>query len=100
MLHCLIMQRAYPGRHLVFPAVLRRNLLRRVFFRAAFSLAVIFSVSFSSSALSPQDRAAEYKAKYEKETDPIRKARALGNYGDWQVDEFVRQANANEYDAA
>jgi hypothetical protein len=51
-------------------------------------------------AQQPQDRMQEYKDKYEKETDPVRKAKALGNYGDAQIQHFVREAAAENFDAA
>jgi len=51
-------------------------------------------------ALQPQDRMQDYKDKYEKENDPVRKAKALGNYGEAQMQHFVREANAENFDAA
>ena len=48
----------------------------------------------------PPDRLQEYKEKYEKENDPVRKAKALGNYGDAQIQHFVREANAENFEAA
>lgn len=47
-----------------------------------------------------QDRMQDYKDKYEKENDPVRKAKALGNYGDAQIQHFVREASAENFDAA
>jgi len=47
-----------------------------------------------------QDRMQDYKDKYEKENDPVRKAKALGNYGDLQVQHFVREAAAENFDVA
>jgi hypothetical protein len=47
-----------------------------------------------------QDRLAEFKDKYDHESDPVRKAKVLAKLGDLQVTEFVRQANANNVDAA
>jgi hypothetical protein len=47
-----------------------------------------------------QDRMQEYKDKYEKENDPIRKAKALGNYGDAQIQHFVREASAENFEPA
>jgi hypothetical protein len=47
-----------------------------------------------------QDRLAESKEKYDRESDPVRKAKLLAKLGDLQVTEFVRQANANNEDAA
>jgi hypothetical protein len=47
-----------------------------------------------------QDRMQDYKDKYEKETDPVRKAKALGNYGDAQIQHFVHEASAENLDAA
>jgi hypothetical protein len=81
------------------PAMLQHGRLGRFLFPVLMASAVLFSLASVSPAQMP-DRVAAYKEKYERETDPVRKARALGNYGDWQVGEFVRQANANEFDAA
>jgi hypothetical protein len=47
-----------------------------------------------------QDRMQDYKDKYEKENDPVRKAKALGNYGDAQIQHFVREASAENFDTA
>jgi hypothetical protein len=47
-----------------------------------------------------QDRMQDYKDKYEKENDPVRKAKALGNYGDAQIQHFVREANAENFETA
>jgi hypothetical protein len=47
-----------------------------------------------------QDRMQDYKDKYERENDPVRKAKALGNYGDAQVQRFVREAGAENFEAA
>ena len=79
---------------------LRLGRLQKVLSRVVAASFILASLAAAGSASSQQDRAAEYKEKYEHETDPVRKARALGNYGDWQVSEFVRQANANEFQAA
>jgi hypothetical protein len=51
-------------------------------------------------AQQPQDRMQEYKDKYEKENDPVRKAKALGNYGDAQIQHFVREASAENFESA
>lgn len=47
-----------------------------------------------------QDRMQEYKDKYERENDPVRKAKALGNYGDAQIQHFVREASAENFEPA
>jgi flagellar basal body-associated protein FliL len=46
--------------------------------------------------LAAQDRLAESLAKYQSETDPIRKARALAKLGDEQVDLAKRQLKAED----
>ena len=46
--------------------------------------------------LAGQDRLAESLAKYQSETDPIRKARALAKLGDEQVDLAKRQLKAED----
>lgn len=62
-------------------------------------LLTIASIS-SGIATAQQDRMAEYKEKYERESDPIRKAKALGNYGDAQVQHFVHDAGDEKFDSA
>lgn len=47
-----------------------------------------------------QDRMQEYKDKYERENDPVRKARALGNYGDAQIQHFVHEASEENFGTA
>ncbi len=51
-------------------------------------------------ATTPPDGLAEYRQKYERESDPVRKAKALTKLGDAQVLEFVHQAAADNYTAA
>jgi hypothetical protein len=46
--------------------------------------------------LAAQDRLAADRARYEQETDPVRKARALAKLGDDQVDQARRQLKAGE----
>lgn len=77
-------ERFFPHR-IIFPAIL-------------LSLAVVCAGIVR--AQQPQDRMQEYKDKYEKENDPVRKAKALGNYGDAQMQHFVRDAGAEDFDAA
>ncbi|HEY4837109.1 MAG TPA: hypothetical protein VIH72_00790 [Candidatus Acidoferrales bacterium] len=79
-----ISERFLPHR-IVFPAIL-------------LSLAVVCAGIVN--AQQPQDRMQEYKDKYVKESDPVRKAKALGNYGDAQMQHFVREASAENFDAA
>jgi hypothetical protein len=85
---------------MLHPANLRRENWQRILSLAVIAPLAILSLASGPRASSQQDRAAGYKEKYENEKDPVRKARALTNYGRWQVDEFVRQANANQFDAA
>jgi hypothetical protein len=86
--------------HMIQPAGLQRGRLGRILSRTMISSIVLFSLAAGTGARQSQDRVAVYKERYERETDPVRKARALGNYGDWQINEFVRQANANEFNGA
>jgi hypothetical protein len=87
MLHHVMPKRLMFGRFLppriIFPAVL-------------LSLAIV-SAAFAQT---PQDRTAEFQNKYEREKDPIRRAKALNNYGNAQVQQFVRDAAAQNMDAA
>jgi hypothetical protein len=76
-------------------------------FRRSFTLPVIpcFLLAFIAAAPqergpSPQDRLSEYKEKFEKETDPVRKAKALAKLGEAQVADFTRRATANDIDGA
>jgi hypothetical protein len=46
--------------------------------------------------LAAQDRLAEELAKYQRETDPVRKSRALAKLGDEQVDLAKRQLRADD----
>jgi hypothetical protein len=62
-----------------------------------FSLVVVFAGVLRAQQ---QDRMQEYKDKYERENDPVRKAKALGNYGDAQIQHFVRETSAENFDAA
>jgi hypothetical protein len=66
----------------------------------AMLLSLVVVCAGIARAQQPQDRMQEYKDKYEKETDPVRKAKALGNYGDAQIQHFVREAAAENFDAA
>jgi hypothetical protein len=77
--------------------IFRRFLPRRFIFPA---LLLTIAATSSGILLAQQDRMAEYKEKYERETDAIRKAKALGNYGDAQIQHFVRDAGAENFDAA
>jgi hypothetical protein len=79
-----ISERFVPHR-LIFPAIL-------------LSLAVVCPGIVR--AQQPQDRMQDYKDKYEKENEPVRKAKALGNYGDAQIQHFVRETSAENFDAA
>jgi hypothetical protein len=79
-----VSERFFPHR-IIFPAIL-------------LSLAVVCAGIVH--AQQAQDRMQEYKDKYEKENDPVHKAKALGNYGDAQIQHFVREANTENFDAA
>jgi hypothetical protein len=71
---------------------------RRFIFPAL--LLTLVAVSFGIARAQDQDRMKEYKEKYEKETDAIRKAKALGKYGDAQIQRFVHDAGAENFDSA
>jgi hypothetical protein len=86
-----------------------QNLIpKRRMSRRFFPLRIIFPALLLSLAVTPSgfartqqtDRMQEYKDKYERENDPVRKAKALGNYGDAQIKNFVREASAENFDAA
>src|ERR1019366_10828301 len=79
-------------------AIFSRFLPRRMIFPA-----LLLTIAVTSSGIArvqQQDRLSEFKEKYERESDPIRKAKALGNYGDAQIQHFVREASAEDFDAA
>jgi hypothetical protein len=76
-----------------------RFLPHRIIFPAILLLLTVVCAGIVP-AQQPQDRMQEYKDKYEKENDPVRKAKALGNYGDAQTRHFVREASAENFDAA
>jgi hypothetical protein len=81
----------------------KRVIFRRFFPRRVIFPALLLTIAVTSSGVAriqQQDRFAEYKEKYERETDPIRKAKALGNYGDAQIQHFVHDAGAENFDAA
>ncbi|HEV7966772.1 MAG TPA: hypothetical protein VGP19_04345 [Candidatus Acidoferrales bacterium] len=60
-----------------------------------FRIAVIAAVALCSP-LAAQDRLAESLAKYQNETDPIRKSRALAKLGDEQIDLAKKQLKAED----
>jgi len=70
----------------------------RIIFPAILLSLVVVSSGFAR--MQQQDRMREFKDKYEKENDPVRKAKALGNYGGAQIQHFVHDAGAENFDAA
>lgn len=81
----------------------KRSIFRRFFPRRMIFPALLLAIAVTSSGIAriqQQDRLSEYKEKYERESDPIRKAKALGNYGDAQIQHFVRDAGAENFDSA
>src|SRR5579864_5568406 len=70
----------------------------RIIFPAILLSLVVMSAGVLRAQL--QDRMQEYKEKYEKENDPVRKAKALRNYGDAQIQQFVREASAENFEPA
>ena len=63
---------------------------RRVIVAAALS-AILFP------AARAQDRVAELQAQFNRETDPVRKAKILPKLGDAQFDQLRRQTDAGDY---
>ncbi len=75
--------------------------------RRGFSLPFLCCFLLASSSLlaqtrgpSPQDRLAEYKERFDRETDPVHKAKALGKLGDAQIADFTRRIAGNDIDGA
>jgi hypothetical protein len=63
-------------------------------------LAVLASAVLLSSAVPAQDKLAQYRDRYEHESDPVRKAKAFQQLGDAQIAEFTRAAVKDEYEDA
>ena len=84
------------------PPMLKRVDSRRFSPRRFIFPALLLTIAAISSGVvhAQQDRMAEYKEKYDRENDPIRKAKALGNYGDAQIQHFVHDAGAENFDPA
>jgi hypothetical protein len=81
----------------------KRRMFGRFFPHRIIFPAVVLSLVVVSAGILPaqqQDRMQEYKEKYERENDPVRKAKALGNYGDAQIQHFVREAGAENFEPA
>jgi hypothetical protein len=76
----------------------RRFVPHRIIFPAILLSLVVVSAGIVRAQ--QQDRMQEYKEKYERENDPVRKAKALGNYGDAQIQHFVREASAENFEPA
>ena len=57
-------------------------------------------LAFLASAGLAQGRLDEYRVNFERETDPVRKARALPKYGDALIERAGQQLQASEVDAA
>lgn len=53
--------------------------------------------AFSSNA---QDKIAQYRDKFERDTDPVRKAKDFQQLGDAQISEFAQAAAKDDYDGA
>ena len=87
--------------------MMRRVIMQR-FRSESFQTRLLVSCAILSSLLAApaciantqQDRLPEFKEKFERETDPVRKAKALSSLGDVQVLEFVHAAAADNFDAA
>jgi hypothetical protein len=72
-------------------------------FRRRITLPLLPCFLFASIAVfpqtrgpSPQDRLAEYKEKFDKEADPVHKAKALPKLGEAQISDFTRRATADD----
>lgn len=80
----------------------KRYPVRRFPFQRLLSFAVLSSLLVLSCGIcrAEQDRTAEYKGKFERETDPIRKAKVFISLGNAQVSTFVRAASAEKFDDA
>jgi hypothetical protein len=75
--------------------------------RRGFAFSFLPCIVLAAMAIPPQsrgpsleDQLEQYKEKYVRENDPIRKAKALAKLGDLQIAEFTRQASASDMDAA
>jgi hypothetical protein len=53
-----------------------------------------------SKGPTPEDQLAQYKDKFDRDSDPIHKAKDLTKLGDAQIAEFTRQATADNIDGA
>jgi hypothetical protein len=88
--------------------MLQNLMMKRLTSKRFFPLRIIFPaillslvvVSAGILRAQQQDRMQEYKDKYDRENGPVRKAKALGNYGDAQIQQFVREASAENFDPA
>ncbi len=64
------------------------------------TLLAFHSILLLCATAAGTDRLVEYKEKYDRENDPVRKAKVLAKLGDLQVAEVVRLADTNDVDAA
>ena len=88
-----------PQIQILKPRKFGRFLPQRIIFPVML-LSLVVVCAGMARAQQAQDRMQDYKDKYERETGPVRKAKALGNYGDAQIQHFVREASAENLDAA
>jgi hypothetical protein len=63
-------------------------------------LLVSIALPAQTRASGPLDHLAEYKEKFDRETDPVHKAKALTKLGEAQIADFTRKATANDADGA
>ena len=69
----------------------------RTYFRL---LAAFAATIFLSGAVPAQDKLAQFRDRYEHETDPVRKAKDFQQLGDAQMAEFARATAKDEYENA
>jgi hypothetical protein len=63
-------------------------------------LCVSIALPAQTRASSPADHLAEYKEKFDRETDPVHKAKALAKLGEAQIADFTRKETANDTEGA
>lgn len=69
----------------------------RSFIRLVLPVLAALSLSFAASA---QDKLAQYRDKYDHDTDPVRKAKDFQQLGDLQIAVFAQEASKDDYDSA
>jgi hypothetical protein len=62
-------------------------------------IALVGRLGLCSPAIAAQDRVAELQAEFDRETNPVRKAKLIHKLGDAQFQEARRASDAGDYDA-